>query len=416
MRPSIFRHRAAAAFLALAVIATGTAGVVTAQASTSASLPTRLLAAGAFPGLSNATDLGPTAGKTQVLVGVVFAHTHTAAVARLEHQLYDKRSTLYHHFLTPGEFAARFGESAAAFGKVLSWAKRDGLKLAHANTTHDYFTVIGTAKQAERTFDVSLHNYRYRGQHFYANTTAPRVPAGLGVTGVIGLNDLLKGSIPSQPTRHTASPKPAQSLCLPVLCVGITTPQDLWSVYDAPTDNYGQGQSMAILGEGETDPVIKDLREFEQLNGLPPIPVTVVHTDGPDADYSDSSGDGEWDIDTQSSTGMAPEALGETLYFGSSLSDASILNDQAAWVQDPNGALQASMSIDECEENPVSSSTGIGLLGASVEYTQASEAQLAQAVVEGRTVFNSTGDTGSSCPILPLPVNYNGVVNDLYPV
>ncbi len=415
MRLPLIRRRASVASLAVAALVTGTVGgVLGAQAAPRVTLPTTVLAGDVLPGLQQARDLGPTAPGTKVLVGVVFAHPHAAAVSRLERRIYNKHSAEYHHFLTPVQFATRFGNSGAAFARVEAWAKRHGMKLAHANTTRDYFTVVGTAKQAEHTFDVSLHNYRFRGQRFYANTAAPRVPAGLGVTGVIGLNSLLKGSIPSQPTRRTASPKPAQSLCAPAVCVGLTTPQDLWSVYDAPTDNYGQGQQMAILGEGETDPVINDLREFEKLDGLPPIPVTVVHTEGPDADYSDSSGETEWDIDTQSSTGMAPEALGETLYFGTSLSDASLLDDLASWVQDPHGALQASMSIDECEENPLSSSTGIGLFGASTQYTESSEASLAQAVVEGRTLFNSTGDTGSSCPILPVDVN--GVGNELYPV
>lgn len=396
------------------MLATGAAGVITAQAAPRSSLPTKLLAGDVLPGLAKATDLGPTSASTKVLAGVVFAHPHTAAVARLERRIYNKSSADYHHFLSPAEFAARFGESATSFARVESWAKRRGMKLAHANSTHDYFTVIGTAKQAERTFSVSLHNYSLRGQHFFANTAAPTVPAGLGVTGVLGLNNLLKGSLPRHRSTRAASLKPAQSLCAPVVCVGLTTPQDLWSVYDAPADNYGQGQRMAILGEGETNAVISDLRLFEQLNNLPPIPVQVVNTDGPSASYTDSSGDGEWDIDTQSSTGMAPEALSETLYFGSSLTDASLLDDEEAWVEDPNGALQASMSIDECEENPASSSTGIGLFGASVQYTEQSEAALAQAVVEGRTLFNSTGDTGSSCPILPVDVN--GVGNELWPV
>ena len=38
---------------------------------------------------------------------------------------------------------------------------------------------------------------------------------------------------------------------------------------------------------------------------------------------------------------------------------------------------------------------------------------LEQAVVEGRTLFASTGDTGSSCPV--APVNTNGLATQGYP-
>ena len=38
---------------------------------------------------------------------------------------------------------------------------------------------------------------------------------------------------------------------------------------------------------------------------------------------------------------------------------------------------------------------------------------LEQAVIEGRTLFSSTGDTGSSCP--SLPVSTNGLATQGYP-
>src|SRR3954451_17340439 len=42
---------------------------------------------------------------------------------------------------------------------------------------------------------------------------------------------------------------------------------------------------------------------------------------------------------------------------------------------------------------------------------------LEQAAAEGRTLFSSTGDTGSSCPIIGIPVlgSPNGVASELYP-
>ncbi|HTP20512.1 MAG TPA: hypothetical protein VMJ65_12960 [Solirubrobacteraceae bacterium] len=41
------------------------------------------------------------------------------------------------------------------------------------------------------------------------------------------------------------------------------SPQDIWSIYDMPQDNMGQGQSIAILGPGDSSTTVKDLAIFE---------------------------------------------------------------------------------------------------------------------------------------------------------
>ena len=83
------------------------------------------------------------------------------------------------------------------------------------------------------------------------------------------------------------------------------TPQDLWSVYDMPSNNVGQGQTVAVMGSGDSSTTVKDLAIFEGQHGLPKVPVTV--TDIPkDGDFSDTGGNVEWELDTQASTGMAP--------------------------------------------------------------------------------------------------------------
>jgi subtilase family serine protease len=422
------RRATLTATVALTTAAAGIAWVSGASASPYASMHTTVLAGDVLPGLAKAHDDGATNPDRKVLVGLVLARPDASGVANLERRIYTPGSSDYHHFLTPAEFEAEFAVPQARYDATLGWATRDGMTLARTTAMRDYVTVTGTAAQAEQTFSVGLHDYRQDGQGFFANTAAPTIPAGLGITGVIGLNSKLKMTLPTTSpaeakaaTAHgyvvhsPAAVRPHQDNCTGPLCIGLTTPQDLWSVYDQPTNNYGQGQSMAIFGEGETDTVVTNLRTFEQVHNLPQIPVSVVRTDGA-GPYNDSAGDVEWAIDTQSSTGMAPEALSEKLYFAQSLSDASVLDDFEAWVEDPNGPLQASASFGECEENPVGNASASGgyAFSASTQFTEATEAALQQAVIEGRTLFASTGDTGSSCPVVPVDVN--GVGNEAYPV
>jgi subtilase family serine protease len=281
---------------------------------------------------------------------------------------------------------------------------------------------------------VTLHNFRNNGKTYYANTRGPLVPSGLGITGVVGLNNKLgshlfhNGPANPLPKNATHGTKPAQDTCQLSTCVGLTTPQDLWSIYQQPggasakpignhTVDFGQGQRMAVFGEGQTAPVITNLRTFERLHGLPRVPIKVVHTDGTKVKYTDNAGEVEWDLDTQSSTGMSPDVLGETLYFGHDLSDQSVLNVFNRWADDPNGPLQANASYGECEENPAGDALGTtpAAFSAGQMYTLASEAALRKAVMEGRTLFSSAGDTGSSCPLVPA-ATLNGVTNSVVPI
>lgn len=407
--PSRRQMLLAATAAAVTLVGTGAA-----LASTAHPAATTVLTGDVLPGLDRLTPLHATGPTTPMEVDVAIAHPNVAGELAAYKAIYTRGSASYHHFLTPSAYAARFGVPASSFAAVRSWATDKGLTVVRASGTRDLLVLRGTAAQVERTFGVAIDDFRTDGSTWYANTTAPRVPAGLGITGVIGLNSKLRmrtfHTAPARSAPHGVAP--AQDTCEGGTCAGLTTPQDLWSIYDLPSGNFGEGQSMAIFGEGQTDPVITNLRTFESLHHLAQVPVTVVHADGPNADYSDNSGEVEWDMDTQASTGMSPNVQGETLYFGKDLTDQSVLNVFNTWANDPNGPLQASASYGECEENPVGDAvSSADAYSAGQEFTVGAEAALRQATIEGRTLFSSSGDTGSTCPI--LPVNVNGVAYEV---
>ncbi|MGH8922143.1 MAG: hypothetical protein ACRD0H_28030, partial [Actinomycetes bacterium] len=103
----------------------------------------------------------------------------------------------------------------------------------------------------------------------------------------------------------------------------------------------------------------------------------------------------------------------------------SVLGDISAWGSDPNGPYQANASFGECEQDPTSPVTGGGatvgpggLAGtAGIMFTHASENALQAATLQGKTLFSSTGDTGSSCPVVVAAVigAGNGLLNQGYP-
>jgi subtilase family serine protease len=407
----------AAASLLFGTALAGSPAFAAAPASTAR--PTTVLNADVVGGLNQLRPVSATNPDTRVEVDLVLGDSHAAAEQALYTAIYTKGNPEYHHFLTPAAFAAEFGVPRATVEAARSFATADGLRVVNLDPAGDLIVLSGTAAQAERTFGVSLDNYSYKGLDFYANTAAPRVPAGLDILGVVGLN-----SAQRMHTFHTApatsaphGPTPKTTTCDPTnsVCVGITTPQDLWNVYNQPASDMGQGQSLAIFGEGDFTGPISDLRLFEAHFKFPQVPVKVIAVDGgPVSQYTDTSGDIEWDLDTQSSTGMAPDVAQLDLYFGTSLDDADVLNMFSTWAADPNGPKQASASFGECEASPVNDQLPSTAQFAAGESFQAgSEQALTAANLEGRTLFSSAGDTGSSCPLIPVSVN--GVGNEAYP-
>ncbi|HEV2368801.1 MAG TPA: S53 family peptidase, partial [Acidimicrobiales bacterium] len=395
------------ALLAVPLLAVGT---YAANASTGGTGGLRLVP-GSLPGLSRATYLGAAPATQRVRVGISLQRPNSAGETALYQQMYDPSSPRYHQFLTPAQFDRMFGVPANQSAAVARWLKGGGVTINTQSPAGDYLTATGTVAQLDRLFSVHIGDYRFQNKVFFSNDRAPSVPAALPIDAVVGLDDVHQFALPPLT-------KPAASAGTE----GILTPQDVWGVYNDPVDpahpqspantavDFGQGQTMGIFGEGETPSVVAQLRLFEQAMGFPKIPVQSVETEGaPDSAYGDNSGAIEWYLDSQASTGMSPDASQLDLYFAKSLFDADIFADFDYWANDKNGPRQMNASFGECEENPTNPVTGplaqtpYGTeLGDELEAV--GEPILRQATMEGRTLFASSGDTGSGCPELVVPV------------
>jgi pseudomonalisin len=360
--------------------------------------------------LSYATLTGSVPATQTLTVGVFLSNPNQAAEDAYVKQLYDPSSPNYGNYLDPGTFNSQFGVPAATTQATTSWLEGAGLTVTPVEGATNYVLASGSAAKVEAAFGTPINTYTAAGRSFYANTVAPKVPASLGVSTVFGLNNFNKLSIPrveaTGPWTTSAVPTSGN-----VPKTGLLSIRDLWSIYDAPDSNLGNGQSMAILGWGVTDPVVPDLRSFEAEWALPGVPITIKkYGDASTPDTNDGA-TVEWELDTQSSTGMAPNVTSETLYFSRHNDDAEALASMVGWVNDRHGPLQASASYGECEN--VGNANAIFSDGMEVQGDKVLE----QAAAEGRTLFSSTGDTGSSCPIIGIPVlgSPNGVASEAYP-
>src|SRR5258708_37332352 len=104
---------------------------------------------------------------------------------------------------------------------------------------------------------------------------------------------------------------------------------------------------MAIFGWGVTDGVERGLRLEEKEFKLPATRFQVAHY-GPEP-VTDVGGLGEWDLDTQASTGMAPNTQGLKLYFGAAGTDPDLIAAYNASATEPRGPLQRTASFGGSE-------------------------------------------------------------------
>jgi pseudomonalisin len=401
--------------LALAVAAV-LGGSTAAQGS--ATLGSTTLTRDVVYNLAGASLLGPVPATQQVTVGVVLSNPNQSAENAYLASLYDPSSANYQNFLDVDTFNQMFGVPASTVSAASSWLTAGGLSVSQPEGATTYLLGSGTAAQVSALFGTQLNLYSAGSRTFFANAVAPTVPSGLSISRVLGLNDYAYFVTPrrgtSGPQTYVTAP-PTGAANVPN--TSLLGPKTLWSIYDLPSTNLGNGQSMAILGWGVNTGVIPDLRSFEQENELPQVPITFKYYGS--TSTPDTSGDGatgEWELDTQASTGMAPDVQGETMYFAHHSTDTDILAALTAWVNDRNGPSQASASFGECENIPTTEPATSPVIG--VDSLEGPGDQiLKQAVIEGRTLFSSTGDTGSSCPIVAVPVlgSTNGVASQAYP-
>lgn len=337
------------------------------------------------PGLAAAERLSAVSDSQSLQVIVALDRAGQDEEESLLKAIYTPGNAAYHRFLTPGQYAARFNVDVATFERTVDWLTRSGMRVVYTSPNRSQIALGGTARQAESTFDVTLATYRLGSVEFRAHTQPALVPAN--VIAVQGLQTASSYRLPP-------SSQPAQQFCEFGPCIGENSPADLWKVYRQNGMSTGSGARAAVIGEGKTSTTITGLRHFEDAYGLRYVPTRSVFVAN---NKANDDGAGEWQIDSQAITGMAPDLEELSFYMAQDL--PSVANAISAWVNDTRGPSIANMSIGGCET-----------LNLALGTPLVEQPLLRQGALEGRSLFVSTGDTGGSCAVFG-PVNLNGVEN-----
>ncbi len=280
----------------------------------------------------------------------------------------------FRKWLTPEQFADRFGVSTGDHSKVVAWLQSEGLTVNESARGRNWVAFSGTAGRVSRALGTEIHRYRVRGAMHIANATDPAVPDALAeiVSGFLGLNDFHPHSMATKFTpvgTNGDNPEYNNGTAHFLVPQDFVTIYDIGPLYTAGFD--GTGQKIAIVGQ--TDLVFSDLSSFRTRYGLPPSPppVLVLYGADPGLNPNDLV---EADLDLEWSGAIAPKAAFYYVYG----QDAFLA---AVYAIGNNTAPVISISYGGCEiDNPV------GVYRAIAQ----------QANAQGITILSAAGDSGAA--------------------
>ncbi|MBV8445715.1 MAG: S53 family peptidase, partial [Candidatus Dormibacteraeota bacterium] len=244
------------------------------------------------------------------------------------------------------------------------------------------------------------------GRTYFANNQAPTVASDVdAVQGLTNIGFVEKGKATDQ-----AAPC-VSALPSGMACEGGLEGYELRTIYNVGSTNIGTGQALAVNGDGDTQGPTADLHKYESDRGITAaneVKTVFINTDndncvatGVQPTTCDTSGEGEWALDSTSSTAMAPGVNTLYYFFPSALGNASGFQAWADYNSTANGPIpmQENASWGECEAY---GSTFVPIAdGSMVTYTNA----FVDAAGKKKTQFVSAGDLGGGC----LLTGVNGV-------
>ncbi len=276
------------------------------------------------------TANGRLPGTNELRLAIGLPLRDAAGLDEFLRQLADPASPNYKKYLTPEQFAARFGPTESDYAAVEQFARTNGLRITATHVNRLLLDVAGPVAAVEKTFHITLQTYRHprEARDFFAPNTEPTVATSLPVVDIQGLSDyslphpnLVRKNLPS------ATPK-FGSAADGYSYFG----DDFRAAYVPGTTLNGAGQTVGLLQFDGYYP--SDITAYATAagGGRTNIVIQKVLLDGYGGGITSANGNAEVSLDIEMSMAMAP-ALAKIIVFEgnpSSLIPNDVLNAMAA--------------------------------------------------------------------------------------
>jgi subtilase family serine protease len=370
--------------------------------------PQRLAVTGSHPGWATAAgDAGQVPAAVSIDARVYLAGQDPAGLAAYAAQVSNPRSASYGRYLTPAQYLARFGPTAAQVSSVRQWLTGAGL---HVTTvTSHYVAFSGTEAATSVAFGTTLHNYRTAGILRRAPEATVTVPAAVA-SSVLTIVGLAAGAVTMTPDISTTPANLAvcskywdqlSATTLPTayrhtqdydLCG--YTPRRLRAAYGVTSSGLtGKGVTIAIVDPGASPAIVRDVNTYMRKHDFQTLrPGQLTQYLPPDLSQNcgtTQSPYGEEHLDVEAAHSMAPDA--NIAYVAADCSDYA------------TASLDAETEIvDNHLADIVSDSWHLGIESQMPPgLVPAFEQIFEQGAVEGIGFYFSSGDHGDWSPFTP---------------
>ncbi len=307
-----------------------------------------------------------------------------AALERLLAEQQDPASPNYHNWLTPEQFADRFGMSRHDAAEISEWLRSEGFTILQVARARNWVAFSGTVAQVQDALHTQIRHYILAGEQHYANATDISLPKSLAgvVTGVRGLNDFLWQPMAVRRMTTQGAASSAWNSFYSSGSGNFLAPDDIATIYDIkPLYAAGiDGTNTNLVIVGQTDIVTSDITQFRSGFNLPAIKLQQKLATGC-VDPGTTGDLVEADLDLEWSGAVARNA--SIIFVQCDVKHGGVFT-AAQYAIDNNLASVISMSYGGCEP-----------LNGQNNATQV-RAVIQQANSSGITFMASSGDTGAA--------------------
>jgi subtilase family serine protease len=244
---------------------------------------------------------------------------------RLVQQIYDRRSTNFHHYLTPEGFAERFAPTDQDYEAAIHFAETNRLEVIGRYGSRMLFDVSGKVSDVENAFHLTMRTYRHptEERQFYAPDAEPSLDPSLSILDISGLDDFM----PPRPLLHRLSTLENPGTSAGTGPGGTYRGRDFFNAYAPGVAQDGSGQMVGLV---EFDGYYRsDITTYETQAGLPNVPLQNVPLPGSAAFPTvNTNSVGEVSLDIEMVISMATNLAG--LYVFEGINTADILASMAA--------------------------------------------------------------------------------------
>jgi uncharacterized repeat protein (TIGR01451 family) len=286
---------------------------------------------------------------------------------------YDPASPRYHQFLTPSQFAERYGPSVADYESLKAFAQSNRLAIKQTYSNRALLDVEGSVADIEKALHITMGIYKHptENRNFFAPDTEPSLDCAVPVLHIAGLDNyyIPHPNYKSHPIRPLEANQPAMGSGPGGTYAG----NDFRAAYVPGVTLNGAGQRVGLLefdAYYPNDPVL-----YEQETGLPNVHLVNVPIQG--FTGPPGPGNGEVALDIEMVIAMAP-GVSEILVYEAT--NSSALSDD----------IVNAMATDDLA-NQLSSSWTL-----AVDAT--TDQIFLQMAAQGQSYFQASGDSGAYPP------------------